>query len=92
MPKRQVEPLTIHPRLSGSESHRGYRLADSGNWIVAEVQPGDDGGVLGGAYAALFAAAPDLLKACKQAIVALKGREHDGFLRDAIAKAERRAS
>jgi hypothetical protein len=35
----------------------------------------------------LIAAAPDLLLACRQAINALKGREHDGFLRDAIAKA-----
>ena len=35
----------------------------------------------------LIIAAPDLLKACRQAIVMLKGREHDGFLRDAIAKA-----
>jgi len=39
------------------------------------------------ANARLIAAAPDLLRACQQAIVALKGREHDGFLRDAIAKA-----
>ena len=39
------------------------------------------------ANARLIAAAPDLLKACHQAIAALKGREHDGFLRDAIAKA-----
>ncbi len=38
--------------------------------------------------ASLIAAAPDLLAACKSAIVALKGREHDGFLRAAIAKAE----
>lgn len=30
----------------------------------------------------------DLLKACKQALYALKGREHDQFLRAAIAKAE----
>lgn len=37
--------------------------------------------------ARLIAAAPDLLKACQQALAALKGREHDQFLRDAIAKA-----
>lgn len=37
--------------------------------------------------ASLIAAAPDLLKACRQALYALKGREHDQFLRDAIAKA-----
>ncbi len=34
--------------------------------------------------ARLIAAAPTLLKACRLAIGALKGREHDGFLRDAI--------
>lgn len=39
------------------------------------------------ANARLIAAAPDLLKACRQALVALKGREHDQFLRDVIAKA-----
>lgn len=39
------------------------------------------------ANARLIAAAPDLLKACRQALYALKGREHDGFLREAIAKA-----
>lgn len=35
----------------------------------------------------LAAAAPHLLMACKRALYALKGREHDGFLREAIAKA-----
>lgn len=39
------------------------------------------------ANARLIAAAPDLLDACRKAIYALKGREHDGFLRDAIARA-----
>lgn len=39
------------------------------------------------ANARLIATAPDLLKACKQALHALKGREHDQFLRDVIAKA-----
>lgn len=39
------------------------------------------------ANAHLIAAAPDLLAACEQAIYALKGREHDGFLRAAIKKA-----
>lgn len=37
--------------------------------------------------ARLIAAAPDLFRACQQALYALKGREHDQFLRDAIAKA-----
>jgi hypothetical protein len=36
----------------------------------------------------LHAVNQELLKACRTAIVALKGREHDGFLRAAIAKAE----
>lgn len=40
------------------------------------------------ANALLIAAAPDLLAACEAAIYALKGREHDGFLRAAIAKAK----
>lgn len=39
------------------------------------------------ANARLIAAAPDLLDACRKALYALKGREHDQFLRDAIAKA-----
>ena len=44
------------------------------------------------ANARLIAAAPDLLDACKKALYALKGREHDGFLRDAINKATGAAS
>jgi len=36
----------------------------------------------------LHAVNQELLKACRTAIVTLKGREHDGFLRAAIAKAE----
>lgn len=39
------------------------------------------------ANARLMSAAPTLLKACKQALYALKGREHDQFLRDAIKEA-----
>lgn len=39
------------------------------------------------ANARLIAAAPDLLKACISALYAIRGREHDGFLRDAIEKA-----
>lgn len=44
------------------------------------------------ANARLMAAAPELLKACRMALYALKGREHDQFLRDAIAKATGRAA
>lgn len=39
------------------------------------------------ANARLIAAAPDLLDACRKALYALKGREHDQFIRDAIANA-----
>ena len=39
------------------------------------------------AHARLIAAAPDLLDACRKALYAIKGREHDQFIRDAIAKA-----
>ena len=39
------------------------------------------------ANARLIAAAPDLLDACRKALYAIKGREHDQFIRDAIAKA-----
>lgn len=35
----------------------------------------------------LHAVNQELLEACKKALYALKGREHDQFLRDAIAKA-----
>ncbi len=35
----------------------------------------------------LIESAPVLLAACRSAIHALKGREHDGFLRDAIERA-----
>lgn len=41
--------------------------------------------------ARLIAAAPALLDACKSALYLLKGREHDQFLRDAIAAAEGRS-
>jgi hypothetical protein len=49
--------------------------------VVEKVNATDE------ANARLIAAAPDLLNACRQAIYALKGREHDGFLRAAISKA-----
>ena len=39
------------------------------------------------ANARLISAAPDLLEACRKALYALKGREHDQFIRDAISKA-----
>lgn len=51
--------------------------------------PGCEGDV---ANARLIAAAPDLLDACRKALYALKGREHDQFLRDAITKATGSAS
>lgn len=51
---------------------------DQGNGVTATSRA---------ANAQLMAASPLLLKACQQAIHALKGREHDGFLRDAIEAA-----
>ena len=60
-----------------------------GGWIqeVAACGPAAEGKDQQEANARLIAAAPDLLIACRQALYALKGREHDQFLRDAIAKA-----
>lgn len=49
--------------------------------------PREEWDAMQAANARLIAAAPDLLDACRKALYALKGREHDQFLRDAIAKA-----
>lgn len=67
-------------------------IVSAGGHIVAECfasirRADEDARAEAEANARLYAAAPDLLKACRQAIVALRGREHDGFLRDAIAHA-----
>ena len=55
----------------------GLTLAHLVNYSVPERR----------ANARLIAAAPELLDACQKALYALKGREHDQFLRDAIARA-----
>jgi len=55
------------------------------NHATEESQDADEAQMA--ANARLIAAAPDLLDACRKALYALKGREHDQFLRDAIAKA-----
>ncbi|WP_051595223.1 hypothetical protein [Dyella jiangningensis] len=53
--------IDVH-RLSGSENHRGYRIASKpSNFYLAEVMPIDSDGIEGGANARLIAAAPDLL-------------------------------
>ena len=61
-------PWEFVPKLTGSENHRGFFVrADKANkhgkWALAEVQPGDEDGTIGGANARLIAAAPDLLMA-----------------------------
>ena len=55
------------------------------NHATEESQEADE--ALMAANARLIAAAPDLLDACRKALYAIKGREHDQFIRDAIAKA-----
>lgn len=59
-----------------------------GGMVVAHpvIEPKNEGDQA--ANARLIAAAPDLLAACEKALYALKGREHDGFLRNAIKKAK----
>lgn len=92
MNKHTPGPWVFVSKLTASENHRGFIIVAragraGGKWALADVQPGDEDGNLGRANARLIAAAPALLKACRQALVALKGREHDQFLRDAIAEA-----
>jgi len=52
-----------------------------------EQPDGDPHGECAAEIGRLEAINTTLVKACQLAIVALKGREHDGFLRDAIEKA-----
>ena len=62
MSKHTPGPWLVTHKLSGSENHRGYRIANaSDSWALADVQPGDSDGVLGLANARLIAAAPELL-------------------------------
>lgn len=57
--------------------------------LVATVNLNGDPDVVA-ANAMLLVSAPDLLRACEQALVLLKSREHDQFLRSVIAKAKGR--
>lgn len=76
-------------------AHRVVSLCD---YIIGPPSEQPSGELVDGwhhnvqANALLIAAAPELLDACRKALYALKGREHDQFLRDAIAKATGAAS
>lgn len=94
MSAHTLVPLT--PRIAKDGSGT-VGVVDSQGCVVAEFYneircagEGVDAEAL--ANARLFAGASGLLAACRSAIVMLKGREHDGFLRDAIAKATGTAS
>ena len=78
---------TPGPWLVTEDPIYGARIDAPGSFCVAKTIPNDMPIKQKLANARLIAAAPDLLDACRAALYALKGREHDGFLRDAIAKA-----
>lgn len=63
MSKHTQSPWVTYPRLSGSENHRGYIVRGNDKFIVADVVPRDQDGIVGGANARLIAAAPELLEA-----------------------------
>jgi hypothetical protein len=65
MSKHSPTPWTVVPLLSGSENHRGYRIASGNDWYLADVRPGDEDGLRGAANARLIAAAPELLQFAK---------------------------
>lgn len=70
MSKHTPGPWEFVPKLTASENHRGFfvraeKATRNGKWALAEVQPGDEDGMLGKANARLIAAAPDLLEALK---------------------------
>lgn len=77
---RSVVALACYPgAICEIFADNGKSIGDGGNGAPPLEQAK--------ANARLIAAAPDLLAACKLAIAAIKGREHTGFLEDAIAKA-----
>ena len=76
-----------NPKSGGAVAMVNSPLWESFARVVVRFddEEADDAGGL--ANARLIAAAPDLLDACRKALYAIKGREHDQFIRDAIAKA-----
>jgi len=79
--KHTPGPWEHVPKLSGRENHRGFfvraeKPAKDGKWALAEVQPGDEDGIIGAANARLIAAAPELL-ASAQAMLSRYKDAHD---------------
>ena len=65
MESEYAAPWKVVPQLSGSENHRGYRIAASDGYYFADVYPIDSDGIRGLNRARLIEAAPDLLRACE---------------------------
>ena len=65
MESEYAAPWKVVPQLSGSENHRGYRIAASDGYYFADVYPIDSDGIRGLNRARLIEAAPDLLEALK---------------------------
>lgn len=85
-------PWTFYAKLSGSETHRGFKLV-SLKFLIGELIPIDEDGLEGKANAYLIAAAPDMLEALEamlQAFVPVSRcqAETTDKARAAIAKAK----
>lgn len=59
-------PWSFHAKLTASENHKGYRLADKDGAWLGDLSPCDEDGKEGGANARLIAAAPELLEALRK--------------------------